>query len=523
MAAIFSIDVLLMYMRERESRPSPSLAAKCALLFLSSLPSPRAFRSLAAKKFMTSTSSGLRHRGPHHHNAAPSSSSTAGSHDGGFHRSHSDIVGGGGGGRNRHAADGSDDDLSSSLLGNAEPVERGGRATRDDASTHRRSHSAGPKGGGASSSSAPSAAPVVLSGFFSTMSRATTWMLDVLPNTWASVFIPTITAQDTGRVRDFEADCVVPVDKNLPHHREMLVRLWTEFHRAGVACADFTANAARPGSRTASESQARFIPPTVQPLASLVGDLDAAGDLVSHHWKQFGFQGTDPTTDFRGAGLLALHNLLHLAEHHPRSFRSFVAFEVPFAIASINVTMALLNLLGLRGATTCLSTTQPNSSYTAQMAKSTLTFWISRQPNLSPSANASFPMRTAMSGKEHHQKSDHHHHDDSGGSSVDAASSSASHESHDAARHHHRRHEAPMPPLTPLQHHMLDAFCEVHRVACEVLYTEWQKSPRNIMEFNSILKRAMTGVEGHLRDFNGKTLEAFLQWWDITEHGAASP
>ncbi|XP_016332794.1 ELMO domain-containing protein 1-like isoform X3 [Sinocyclocheilus anshuiensis] len=36
---------------------------------------------------------------------------------------------------------------------------------------------------------------------------------------------------------------------------------------------------------------------------------------ISKQWCEIGFQGNDPKTDFRGMGLLGLHNLLYFAEH----------------------------------------------------------------------------------------------------------------------------------------------------------------------------------------------------------------
>ncbi|XP_030218298.1 ELMO domain-containing protein 1 isoform X1 [Gadus morhua] len=36
---------------------------------------------------------------------------------------------------------------------------------------------------------------------------------------------------------------------------------------------------------------------------------------ISKQWCEIGFQGSDPKTDFRGMGLLGLHNLLYFAEH----------------------------------------------------------------------------------------------------------------------------------------------------------------------------------------------------------------
>ena len=35
------------------------------------------------------------------------------------------------------------------------------------------------------------------------------------------------------------------------------------------------------------------------------------------HWKEIGFQGSDPSTDFRGAGLLGLQNLVDFASRYP--------------------------------------------------------------------------------------------------------------------------------------------------------------------------------------------------------------
>ena len=43
--------------------------------------------------------------------------------------------------------------------------------------------------------------------------------------------------------------------------------------------------------------------------------------LVSPQWKEMGWQGTDPSTDFRGGGFISLENLLHFAYRCPVSFR----------------------------------------------------------------------------------------------------------------------------------------------------------------------------------------------------------
>jgi len=39
---------------------------------------------------------------------------------------------------------------------------------------------------------------------------------------------------------------------------------------------------------------------------------------VSEQWKRLGFQGKDPSTDFRGMGLLGLLNLVYFAENYSR-------------------------------------------------------------------------------------------------------------------------------------------------------------------------------------------------------------
>ena len=38
---------------------------------------------------------------------------------------------------------------------------------------------------------------------------------------------------------------------------------------------------------------------------------------VTSEWVRLGFQGDDPATDFRGMGVLGLHNLVYFGEHYP--------------------------------------------------------------------------------------------------------------------------------------------------------------------------------------------------------------
>nr|GFA52841.1 hypothetical protein [Tanacetum cinerariifolium] len=40
-------------------------------------------------------------------------------------------------------------------------------------------------------------------------------------------------------------------------------------------------------------------------------------DLISEQWKEMGWQGKDPSTDFRGGGFISLENLLYFARNFP--------------------------------------------------------------------------------------------------------------------------------------------------------------------------------------------------------------
>lgn len=71
---------------------------------------------------------------------------------------------------------------------------------------------------------------------------------------------------------------------------------------------------------------------------------------VSSNWKDLGFQGEDPKTDFRGMGLLGLENLLHFAQNyknaalHVLSHSHHPKYGYSFAIVGINLTHLAYNL-----------------------------------------------------------------------------------------------------------------------------------------------------------------------------------
>lgn len=78
--------------------------------------------------------------------------------------------------------------------------------------------------------------------------------------------------------------------------------------------------------------------------------------LVSEQWKEMGWQGKDPSTDFRGGGLISLENLIFFAKEYPTSFQKLLhkeegnraVWEYPFAVAGINISFMLIQMLDLR-------------------------------------------------------------------------------------------------------------------------------------------------------------------------------
>lgn len=78
--------------------------------------------------------------------------------------------------------------------------------------------------------------------------------------------------------------------------------------------------------------------------------------LKSELWKEMGWQGTDPSTDFRGGGFISLENLLFFAKNYPDSFQILLhkgdghraEWEYPFAVAGINISFMLVQMLDLQ-------------------------------------------------------------------------------------------------------------------------------------------------------------------------------
>ncbi|XP_073260018.1 uncharacterized protein [Populus alba] len=78
--------------------------------------------------------------------------------------------------------------------------------------------------------------------------------------------------------------------------------------------------------------------------------------LISEQWKDMGWQGANPSTDFRGCGFISLENLLFFSRTYPASFHRLLfkqggqraTWEYPFAVAGINVSFMLIQMLDLR-------------------------------------------------------------------------------------------------------------------------------------------------------------------------------
>ncbi|KAK7280881.1 hypothetical protein RIF29_08427 [Crotalaria pallida] len=81
--------------------------------------------------------------------------------------------------------------------------------------------------------------------------------------------------------------------------------------------------------------------------------------LISDQWKEMGWQGRDPSTDFRGAGFISLENLLFFAKTFSTSFQRLLkkqggkgaVWEYPFAVAGVNITFMIMQMLDLDFAT----------------------------------------------------------------------------------------------------------------------------------------------------------------------------
>ncbi|XP_051897960.1 ELMO domain-containing protein 2 isoform X2 [Pristis pectinata] len=72
---------------------------------------------------------------------------------------------------------------------------------------------------------------------------------------------------------------------------------------------------------------------------------------ITKQWGDIGFQGEDPKTDFRGMGMLGLHNLVFFGEHYPEIARQTLSqsnhpkIGYSYAIVGINLTEMAYSML----------------------------------------------------------------------------------------------------------------------------------------------------------------------------------
>ncbi|XP_032887666.1 ELMO domain-containing protein 2 [Amblyraja radiata] len=72
---------------------------------------------------------------------------------------------------------------------------------------------------------------------------------------------------------------------------------------------------------------------------------------ITKQWGDIGFQGEDPKTDFRGMGMLGLHNLMFFGEHYPETARQALSqsnhpkMGYSYAIVGINLTEMAYSML----------------------------------------------------------------------------------------------------------------------------------------------------------------------------------
>ncbi|KAJ6360287.1 hypothetical protein OIU77_004319 [Salix suchowensis] len=126
---------------------------------------------------------------------------------------------------------------------------------------------------------------------------------------------PSLSPLQEARLRDLQKRLGVPFDGSRAEHQDALKQLWR------LAYPD-------------------------RELPSLKSEL----------WKDMGWQGSDPSTDFRGGGFISLENLIFFAKKYPDSFQRLLnkrdgtraEWEYPFAVAGVNISFMLAQMLDLQ-------------------------------------------------------------------------------------------------------------------------------------------------------------------------------
>ncbi|XP_068342373.1 uncharacterized protein [Pyrus communis] len=159
-------------------------------------------------------------------------------------------------------------------------------------------------------------ASIVL-GSGSLIGRLLTFFTSTQNGASAKLFAPPLSPLQEARLRYLRQRLQVPFDGSRMEHQDALLELWR------LAYPD------------------KELPP-----------------LQSDLWKQMGWQGSDPSTDFRGGGFISLENLIFFARQYPESFQRLLhkqdgtraEWEYPFAVAGINISFVLAQMLDLQSA-----------------------------------------------------------------------------------------------------------------------------------------------------------------------------
>lgn len=140
-------------------------------------------------------------------------------------------------------------------------------------------------------------------------------VMDRIPYNVSHYFVPATPPHHELMLRRLREQHVRPYAKEHQADVELLSRLWNGHNRVMFAPADLT--------------------------------FSADAHTVHDRWKEMGFQGRDPSTDFRGAGAFGLAQLVYLIEAHPDQWSTMLTPDFMLAAAGLNVTMRLVTLLGI--------------------------------------------------------------------------------------------------------------------------------------------------------------------------------
>lgn len=155
----------------------------------------------------------------------------------------------------------------------------------------------------------------IVLGSGSLIGRFLTFPSNILRAESNKLLIPTMSPLQEERLRNLRQRLEIPFDGSRAEHHDALRQLWR------LAYPD-------------------------RELPSLKSEL----------WKEMGWQGPDPSTDFRGGGFISLENLIFFAQKYPESFQRLLLkqdgtraeWEYPFAVAGINISFMLAQMLDLQ-------------------------------------------------------------------------------------------------------------------------------------------------------------------------------